>query len=190
MKIVRPLSLPLPSPPDPRIEAAARGDRTAAAALLREVAPRVRNLVRYLVRGDGDIDDIAQEALVSILGGLASFRGEGTFVSWCDRIVARQTFASLRRRRRDRLELLEPEPLAELPSPDAAPDDYAARRQLVTALDHLPNDQRHALVLHHVMGLSVPEIAADLEVPVETVRSRLRLGRAAFRKLHDLEDGR
>src|SRR5262245_38204484 len=45
-------------------EAAARGDRKAAEALLRALLPRVRNLVRYFVRGDAEVDDISQEALV------------------------------------------------------------------------------------------------------------------------------
>ena len=41
------------------------------------------------------------------------------------------------------------------------------------------------LVLHHVLGLSVPDIASELALPFETVRSRLRLGMARLRALHD-----
>src|SRR6185369_9066491 len=84
---------------DPRIAAAARGDRAAAESLCRELLPRVRNLVRYLVRGDALVDDIAQEALIAVLRGLPTYRGEGRFQSWADRVVARTTFASLRRLR-------------------------------------------------------------------------------------------
>ncbi len=40
------------------------------------------------------------------------------------------------------------------------------------------------LVLHHVLGLSVPEIAEELSAPFETVRSRLRIGIAKLRALH------
>src|ERR1700712_4122621 len=46
------------------VEAAARGDRGAAEQLLRSLLPRVRNLVRYFVRGDAEVDDLAQESLV------------------------------------------------------------------------------------------------------------------------------
>src|SRR4051812_6683752 len=84
--------------PDPRVAAAASGDRAAAQSLCTELLPRVRNLVRYLVRGDGDVDDIAQDALIAVLRGLASFRAEGTFKSWVDRIVARTTFAHIKSR--------------------------------------------------------------------------------------------
>src|SRR5881394_1557057 len=84
---------------DPRITSAANGDRVAAQALCRELLPRVRNLVRYLVRGDARVDDVAQEALIAVLKGLNTYRGEGKFESWVDRIVARSTFATLRRLR-------------------------------------------------------------------------------------------
>src|ERR1700759_1146663 len=82
---------------DPRISAAVRGDRAAAQELCRELLPRVRNLVRYLLRGDSRVDDIAQEALIAVLRGLATFRGDGQFNSWVDRVVARTTFAAIRR---------------------------------------------------------------------------------------------
>src|SRR5215831_8205918 len=82
---------------DPRIAAAARGDRDAAEALCRELLPRVRNLVRYLLRGDARVDDVAQEALIAVLRGLGSFRGEGRFEAWVDRITARTAFASIKR---------------------------------------------------------------------------------------------
>ena len=57
-------------PEDWRIQAIIDGRRDAAESLLAELLPRVRNLVRYLVRGDHDVDDIAQDALIAILKGL------------------------------------------------------------------------------------------------------------------------
>lgn len=176
--------MPAPSQPiDPRVEAAARGDRAAAEALLTELLPRVRNLVRYLVRGDRDVDDIAQEALIAIARGLAGYRGEGTLAAWADRIAARTTFAYLRRERRAPGHDAGGADLTSVPHPDDGPDHYAERRQLVRLLDQIPDDQRHALVLHHAMGMSVPELAEALAVSAETVRSRLRLGKAKLRAL-------
>lgn len=169
---------------DPRIEAAASGDRAAAQALLSELLPRARNLIRYLVRGDDEVDDIAQEALIALVRGFGSYRGEGKLDSWADRIVARVTFAYLRRVRRDRQQQVDgPDPSA-VSHPDHPLDQYALRRQLVRLLDDIPDDQRHALVLHHAMGLSVPEIAEQLGVSPETIRSRLRLGKSKLRTLH------
>jgi len=58
-----------------------------------------------------------------------------------------------------------------------------SRRRFVLLLDQLPLDQRHALVLHHVVGLNVDEIAAETGARRETVRTRLRLGRLKLRGL-------
>jgi RNA polymerase sigma-70 factor (ECF subfamily) len=142
----------------------------------------VRNLVRYLIRGDREVEDVVQEALVALLRGLGSYRAEGPFRSWADRVVARTTFSWLgRRRAHEQRELAS---LEANPAADEAGevDEYLSRRTLVEALDSLPFEQRHALVLHHVLELSVPEVAEETRAPVETVRSRLRLGRLRLRE--------
>lgn len=167
--------------PDARIAAAVAGDRRALESFVTELLPRIRNLVRYLVRGDADADDLAQEAMVAIVRGLPSYRGEGAVTAWADRVAVRETFAGLRRARRARDRVDAGADLAAVPHPDGPPDAYAERRRLVKLLDDLPDDQRHALVLHHVLGMSVPEIAAELGAPAETVRSRLRLGMGKLR---------
>ncbi len=182
------LPVPLPAP-DPRIAAAGRGDRDAAAALCKELLPRVRNLVRYLVRGDSHVDDIAQEALIAVLRGLGSYRGDGRFESWVDRIVARSTFAALRRLRAETQPGIRDVSAREA-AVTASNETYALRRELAEALDRLPSDQRESLVLHFAVGLTVPEIAEAVAAPFETVRSRLRLGKAALRECLGGRDAR
>jgi RNA polymerase sigma-70 factor (ECF subfamily) len=173
-------------PDDPSrsdVEAARAGDRAAAARLVAATLPRVRNLVRYLIRGDEDVEDVAQEALVLVLRGLGGYRGEGSFRSWADRVVARSTFAWLDRRKAERERALEAIELATGAPETGAIDEYLLRRKMARALDMLPFEQRHALVLHHVLEMSVPEVAEEVRAPVETVRSRLRLGRLRLREL-------
>lgn len=163
---------------------AAGGDGVCAEKLFVELLPRVRNLVRYLVRGDSDVDDLSQEALVLILRGMHGYRGEGAFRSWADRIVARCVFAHLKRVRRPALGLAvavaspSPEVASQLPPADA----YTLRRQVAVRLDALPDAQRSAMVLHYVVGMTVPEVARELGAPEETVRSRLRLARDRLRQ--------
>jgi RNA polymerase sigma-70 factor, ECF subfamily len=178
--------------PDPRIAAAAAGDRAAAQQLCRELLPRVRNLVRYLLRGDSRIDDVAQEALIAVLRGLASFRGDGRFESWVDRVVARTTFAAIRRIRAETQPGVRPVEGGDTDASSAAgpSDTYVLRRELAAALDRLPADQRESLVLHFAIGMTVPEIADAMAAPHETVRSRLRLGKAALREALGGRDGR
>jgi RNA polymerase sigma-70 factor (ECF subfamily) len=171
-------SLPLPAGMSTdRIASAAKGDRAAIEALCREILPRVRNLVRYLVRGDSHVDDAAQEALIAVVKGLPSYRGEGAFHAWVDRIVARATFATLRRMRGKKEEIAI-EVDGEAPAMGEA---FVLRRQVVAELDRLPPEQREALVLHFSVGMTVPEIAEMTGTPFETVRSRIRLGKTALR---------
>ena len=180
------LAVAPPSMP-PRVRAAIEGDEDATRDLLTEILPRVRNLVRYLVRGDEDVDDIAQDALVAVLEDLRGYRGEGRFESWVDRIVARLTIARIRKRRffwkRDtqyNSDLM-------LASGGAAADEYLHRREMVQMLDDLPQEQRYVLVLHHALDMTVPEMAEELGIPIETVRSRLRLAKARLRNNNVVE---
>ncbi len=177
-----PAPAPEADPLAPLVEAARRGDRDAYRELLLAVQPRIRNLVRYLVRGDGEVDDLAQEALVAVVRGLPGFRGEGAFRAWVDRITARLVFAHLRRAKRE--PELKNAILRRVVDEEARPPDaYLRRRELARALDAIPDEQRAALVLHHVLGMSVREVAEELAAPRETVRSRLRLGMSRLRAL-------
>ena len=170
---------------DSRLEAALAGDRSAMEALLLELLPRVRNLVRWLMRGDA-IDDVAQEALIAIARGLPSYRGEGTLAAWADRVAVRAALAAIRKNKVERLRFDRDEAALERASEAPPPDDvYEARRRAVEILDTLSADLRHALVLHHVVEMSVPEIADHLGIPHETVRSRLRLARQRLRARND-----
>jgi RNA polymerase sigma-70 factor (ECF subfamily) len=89
----------------------------------------------------------------------------------------------LKQRRSDdqRREASMPE-LRAVSSKPEQPDEHTLRRQTARCLDALPVEQREAIVLHHVVGLSVPELATELAIPFETARSRLRLGMEKLRE--------
>jgi RNA polymerase sigma-70 factor (ECF subfamily) len=175
---------------DPRVSRAQRGDAEAIHSLLVELIPRVRNLVRYLVRNDADTDDLTQDALIVVLRDLGAYRGEGALQSWVDRVVARVTLRRLRSDRSRAVVELRPQ-LAEV-GPACSSDTLLLRRAMVRLLDRLPFEQRQALVLRHVLGMTVAEIAKELDAPAETVRSRLRLARSKLRRFGfavEREDG-
>lgn len=177
---------------EPRVRAALEGQHAAADSLLAELLPRVRNRVRHTLHTDAEVDDVTQEALMAILRGLPTYRGEGAFVSWADRVVVRVTFAAMRRAHAERypFELDDEDAERALSWSEEPSGDSLLRYQLEKFLGRLSDEQRRALLLHHVMGMSVPEMAEALEVPFETVRSRLRLGMAHLRELLSREAGR
>lgn len=161
---------------------ASQGDIDALERLFLALLPRVRNLVRYLVRGEREVDDLSQEALLQLLRGLGTYRGDGEFRAWVDRVVARSVFASRRRPEQATDWSTTADELTPTDS-RALPDAECGRRQLVACLDALPDPQRGALVGHHVLGMTVPEVSEALGVPEETVRSRLRLGKERLKHL-------
>ena len=170
---------------DPRIRAAADGDRPAAQSLVTELLPRVRNLVRYLLKGDADVDDVTQNSLLEILRSLPNFRGESLLTTWCDRITVRVALRHARGQRNERQRRADVQAeLGDVHGSQDSPERYMNRRQLALILDDVPDDQQQAIVLHHVVGMSVPEVAETLGVPFETTRSRLRLGMQKLRTRH------
>jgi RNA polymerase sigma-70 factor (ECF subfamily) len=160
------------------------GDPAATEQLFLQLLPRVRNLVRYLVRGDRDVDDLSQDALVMILKGMHGYRADGPFRAWVDRVVARSVFASLKRRASvPPVDERDGHAVAAEGGSGSGHEAYCMRRKLVDWLDRLPEAQRSALVLHYVMGLTIPEAASELGVAEETVRSRLRLAKDRLRSV-------
>ena len=178
------------APDDPRIAAAQVGDRDALEWLVAKLLPRTRNLVRFLMPGDQDVDDFAQASMLEIVRALPTFEGRSLLTTWADRITVRETLRRAKRRRLQAFRQREftAEELQLLPA--ASLDQrYHERRQVVAMLDELPEAQRHVLVLHHVMGMSVPEVAEALGLPFDTAKSRLRLATQRLRKLYGGTDG-
>jgi RNA polymerase sigma-70 factor (ECF subfamily) len=132
------------------------------------------------LRTTGDPEDAAdavQEALISAMRHAASFRGDAKVSTWLHRIVVNACLDRLRRRAAH--------PTSPLPDDDHAPsttrDDYADRdtaADVHAALATLPAEQRAAIVLVDIEGYPVDEVAAMLEVPSGTIKSRCARGRA------------
>jgi len=139
---------------------------------------------RVLGPAHPDVDDVLQEALIGLLRALPGFRGDSTTRHFACRIA---TLSALKARRR---KVGDPDVtgsyLDEACWDGADPHDWAlasCQRQLLRRLlDELPSPQAEAMVLHCVAGLTVEEIAVAAQCPAETIRSRLRLAKAALRE--------
>ena len=149
--------------------------------MLRAHYDRVYGLCRRITGNDADAADAAQNALIAIVRGLPRFDGRASFATWAYRVTSNACLDELRRRRR--------RPTAGLPEHDGVePVDVtvpldatvADRLTLDDALAALPEDYRLAVVLRDVADLDYAEIAALLDIPPGTVRSRIARGRAAL----------
>jgi RNA polymerase sigma-70 factor (ECF subfamily) len=146
------------------------------------VAPRVvRAVSAVLGHGHPDLEDAVQLALIGFVQSLSSFRGECHPVHFAARIAVRSAAAA----RRSRSRTYSQEASVDLDSIQAPPVGTApARRKAILRglLDELPEPQAEALALRVALGWSLAEIAAATGVPLNTVRSRLRLGKEALRR--------
>lgn len=167
--------------------AAALGDVHATTALVKRVTPRVTSVVRLVMGAQtADVDDVVQQSLVAFVHALPAFRGECDPSSYASRIAARTAIAS-RRRARSRA-AFDGAPLDEATEASGETDPHdramATRRMelLRELMETIPEEQAEAFGLRIVLGWSLEEIATAAGVPVNTVRSRMRLAKEALRR--------
>jgi RNA polymerase sigma-70 factor (ECF subfamily) len=168
------------------VAAAGQGDVEAQHALIERLLPRVRRTVRYLAWRSPELDDIIQTVLIEILESCVGYRGESPVEAWADRIATRTTLRLIRRRRLTEAHEEVSDELPEYPmwSHDSElPSELGQKRRMVAdLLARLPVERRVALVLKHVHGYSIQEVADATQTKVNTVRDRLRVARGELRK--------
>jgi RNA polymerase sigma-70 factor (ECF subfamily) len=163
-----------------------QGDEDAMAAFYREHG-RVVFAQVLLVAGERALaEEIVQDTMLAIWRGAGSFRGESSVRSWVIAIARRQTRDRLRGRR---LRVVDDGFLADQPGSVAGPDvmalDRAELAEVVDAIRELAPAHREVLGLAFGSGLSLPEVAGLLEIPVGTVKSRLAAARTALNRILD-----
>ena len=154
------------------------GDRAALGALLEGVQPRLRRYLRLLTRDEARADDALQDAFVVAVRKLTFLRDPRAFRAWIYRIATREA----RRGGRG--------PAAG-PDPDALDAGVDVEREVMTAeasallrerVEELPAKSRAVIALHYFEEMPLDAIAAILDVPVGTVKSRLAYGLAKLRE--------
>jgi RNA polymerase sigma-70 factor, ECF subfamily len=154
-------------------------DRDALEALLRSVQPAVR---RYLsgLAGATDADDLLQDVLVIVVRRLGTLDDPKLFRPWVFRIASREAFRQIRKRRVWHAPHEDEGKLDELPTPDAPPSGDLLRALLATQA--ISPASRAVLILHFEEELSLAEVAAILDIPLGTAKSRLGYGLKTIRK--------
>lgn len=178
-----------PVAPDPLAalsDAARRGKSEAMRTLVSSVAPGVLRAVRGVLGGrHPEVEDVAQEALLGFVRALGDFRRECSVLHFACRIAVLSALAAQRRQHTRAEDHVDAEILDLHEDEQASPAERAIEARRRAALRELcaelPDPQREALVMHIVLGMTVEETAAACRVPVNTVRSRLRLAKEALR---------
>jgi len=171
------------------VQRAQRGDLRAFDLLVLKYQGRIAALVSRYIADPGEVEDVTQEAFIKAYRALEKFRGDSAFYTWLYRIAANAAKNHLVAKGRrpgadatiEDAEAFESSgALAEAGTPEALAMGEELARVLEDALQALPEELRAALTLREFEGLSYDDIAAVLECPVGTVRSRIFRAREAI----------
>lgn len=153
----------------------AHDDQDAFAELVRLYQSSVRQFLRRLTGNDtARADDLAQETFWRAYRHLATFEGRGRFLSWLFRIAFQQ-FVDDRRAHHPAESLPD-----ELPGTVDEAERAVKRRTVAQLMARLSPQERAAILLHYQHGMSHPEVADALDLPLGTVKTLIRRGRLAM----------
>ena len=199
---------PLPQDSDAvLVQRTVAGDQRAYGLLVLKYQRRIQRLIGRMVRDVDLVEDICQETFIRAYRALHQFRGDAQFYTWLYRIAVNTAKKFLLQLKNDptvsesflanddddETSWKKNEPIA-----DDGPESILAAKEIAAmvnaAMDDLPTDLRQAVTLREIEGLSYEEIAAAMNCPVGTVRSRIFRAREAIsarvRPLLDKQTGK
>jgi RNA polymerase sigma-70 factor (ECF subfamily) len=165
------------------IERVKNGDKKAYDLLVLKYQQRVINLISRFVKNHADALDISQDTFIKAYKALPNFRGESAFYTWLYRIAVNTAKNHLtvqsRKITKSDYDVTEIEQiegnmsLTEQTTPENLLLKDELQETVLNAIENLPEDLKSAIMLREIEGLSYAEIAAAMECPVGTVRSRI-----------------
>lgn len=161
------------------VERARAGDEEAFASLARGAGDRLLAIAYRILRDLGLAEDAVQQALVLAWRELPSLRDVDRFDAWLHRLLVNACYREARRGHRWATNVR----VLPVDGP-VGPDELVsvvARDQLDRGFRRLPTEQRAIFVFHHYLGLTLGEIAEQLDVPLGTVKSRLHYATGTLR---------
>jgi RNA polymerase sigma-70 factor, ECF subfamily len=164
---------------------AATKDRQAFAELFDHFAPRVKSFMMRKGASAEQAEDLVQETMIAVWSKAALYAPDrGSVATWIFTIARNLRIDRLRREKSNQFTDLDD---YDAPSDDPAQDEALRRVQedsaVAKALAQIPAEQRELLILSYVEDMPQSEIAARLQIPLGTVKSRMRL---AYRRLKKL----
>ena len=154
------------------------GDAQAFERLYRSHVARIHSLVRRMVGGEADADELVQDVFVRVWQRLGSFRGEAAFGTWLHRLAVNLVLNWIKGTARGRSLMSDDTALDFTPSRPASPETAL---DLEDAMRKLPRGARQVFVLHDVEGFRHEEIAGLLGVTSGTSKAQLHRARMLLR---------
>lgn len=167
------------------IEMAARGDMAAFEEIYKQCSSTVYSIALGITRNHQDAEEATQDVFVKVFRGLNNFRFGSSFSTWLYRIAANTAINVYRKRARRGAASLQYDELKDTRT--VAPDtqrqeteqqDVAAR--VAALLDNISPEHRSCIVLREIEGFDYKEMAGVLNIPLNTVRTRLKRAREAL----------
>ncbi|MBX3666411.1 MAG: RNA polymerase sigma factor RpoE [Burkholderiales bacterium] len=180
------------------VERVQRGDKRAFDLLVSKYQRKLGRLLSRFIRDPSEVEDVTQEAFIKAYRALPGFRGDSAFYTWLYRIginTAKNHLVAMGRRAPTSTELDAEEAegveageqLRDLNTPENQMMSRQVGDTVNQTLQELPEELRTAITLREIEGLSYEEIAAVMQCPVGTVRSRIfRAREAVAEKLRPL----
>ena len=167
-----------------------QGDKKAFDLLVLKYQLRLSKLVSRFLRNQSDVPDVVQEAFIKAYRVLPNFRGESAFYTWLYRIAINTAknhlVAQSRKSPANSIDVQDAEDygasewLKEFASPEREALASELEATIHQAMGELPSDLREAVTLREFEGLSYEDIAAVMDCPIGTVRSRIFRAREAI----------
>lgn len=176
------------------IRRAQGGDRSAFDALIVKHSTRAYQYAFRLTRNPEEASDVVAEGFVRVYNAIQNFKGQSAFTTWLYRIMT-NCFLDIRKKEKSRqtisiesaLVTSEGDVEMQIEDEGASPHDATERSEreirFERAVSNLPEYQRAMIVMYHGEMMSYEEIAASLDLPIGTVKSRLNRARLTLREM-------
>lgn len=129
---------------------------------------------RCIVRNDEDAEDAVSEAIYKAFRGMGSLRNISSFKAWIYRITLNEAYVILRKRK----STVDIDAYEEIPAPDEAEE-----QGLIEYVNRLKEELRAPVYLFYYEDMRISDIAKILDIPVNTVKSRLRRGKETLQRM-------
>ncbi|MDA0379309.1 MAG: sigma-70 family RNA polymerase sigma factor [Bacteroidetes bacterium] len=174
------------------VSRALEGDQAAYQGLMEKYRGALTRHVHRMVRKQGEVEDLVQECFIKAFSALQSYSSDYAFSTWLYKIATNHTIDYLRKKKLQTMSIDKPiqtkdgEVEMELPDTTYRPDRHIVEDQrkalIQAAIDHLPEKYHRVIVMRHQQEKSYEEIAAELDLPLGTVKAHIFRARSLLYK--------